>query len=225
MPPLMGARRRAAALAWILGLLGACSPGAKDGDDDGSYLDGGSLDTDSGPTDGGVDEPDGTWWLLDGLLVVRDGAPQGAETTLTFSRRAGDETTCQDTVSPSSMVDAGQVPHTSVFTWWRVEWEPEQIACFGDGEGASRQPILLGVGEMHPEIEAVLPSLLGQGDAATAAHLNGAYLQLPGDDRLLVFGAIGPEAAWAGEGKPATAAPLADGTWILRAAYSLPLTW
>lgn len=225
MHPRTGSHRRAAAIAWAFGMLTACSPGFKDGGNTGSMADGGSTNTDSGSTDGGTDVLDGTWWQVDGEVVVSAGAPQVDGSTLVFSRRSGDESACQDVVSPTVLASDEAPPHATVFTWWRVEWDPMGITCFGAGEGAARQPLMLGVGQMHPELEAVLPSLLGETDAAALGHLNGAYLQLPGDDRLLVFGVIGPESAWAGEGEPAMAAPLADGTWLLRSAYSLPLSW
>lgn len=225
MRPRTATQGRPAALAWAFGMLVACSPGVKDGGNTGSMADGGSTNTDSGSDDGGTDTLDGAWWLVDGQVVVVGGAPLADGSSLVFTRRSGDESTCQDSVSPTALTPAEALPHETVFTWWKVEWEPTAITCFGAGEGAARQPLMLGVGQMHPEIEAVLPSLLGETDAAAVGHLNGAYLQLPDDDRLLVFGVIGPESAWAGEGDPASAAPLADGTWLLRSAYSLPLSW
>ena len=204
----------------------ACSPGAKDAGDAG--LDGDTTDLDDtggSVDDGGSSTDPGSWWLLDATLVISEGELQADGSSLSFIRRSGAETTCQDVLSPVSVAAITPLPHESVYTWWQVDWDTSAVTCFVDGEGATRSPLLLGVGAMHPEIEAVLPSLLGTTDSEVALHLNGAYARLPEDDQLLVFGAVGLQSAWAGEGEPAVAAPLADGTWVLRSAYSLPLTW
>ena len=80
----------------------------------------------------------------------------------------------------------------------------------------------LGVGEMHPEVVAVLDSLDGLGDGAESS-LNGAYASFDGGDTLYVFGVAGSLAAYEGAGLSAEEAPLPDGTWIVRGLYAFNL--
>ncbi|NOY25908.1 MAG: hypothetical protein GXP62_08560, partial [Oligoflexia bacterium] len=148
-----------------------------------------------------------------------------AASQLRLGRRSGSDETCSETVALAELTDLETPPSDMVLTWWELSWDSTDLACFLEGEGAGDQPFRLGVGLMHPEMVAVLDVVDEVSTTAAAGSLNAAYLQLNGDDRLLVYGVAGPAAAYAGYGKPADQAPLADGTWLIRGAYSLPLTW
>jgi len=196
------------------------SPGAFDsGESDG----GGGSATDGGSTDTDVRDM-GVYWTLDADLVVVDGVVDPAASVLHLGRRRNSSETCSDTVTPIAVVAQEELPHPSVLAWWELSWDPSTLLCFAKGEGGWNQPVLLGIGAMDPEIVAVLGHVDEVTDPLAADSLNGAYATLPGDNRLFIYGAAGPLTAWHGEGDPADGAPLPDDTWLVRTAYSFPLT-
>lgn len=182
----------------------------------------GSGDEDTG--DGGEQsETARAYWALDADLAMVDGLPLLEGSTLGFTRREEGVDDCVDSVAPSAVLAKEALPHESVYTWWQLDWDPSGLSCFSSGEAPTRGSILLGVGAMHVEVQALIGRLDEVDDAAVAASLNGAYATLPGDGRLLVFGAAGPPEAYSGEVQPAEAAPLADGGWWVRAVYPFNL--
>lgn len=226
-PPRGVAVSRRLALAMALALLttacadGSVGDGAESGASDGG--DDGSVDDTA--SDAGTDEDMGTYWSLDADLLIEGGLVDAERSTIYLGRRRSGEQTCVDEVVPASVVAIEELPHETVLTWWEITWGVDALLCFEGGKGGASQPVLLGVGLMHPEIEAVVDSVEDVSDPQAAQALNGAYVQLAGDERLLVYGAAGPDLAWVGKGKPATSAPLSDGLWLVRTAYSLPLSW
>lgn len=225
MHPRNGRVGAACHAAPLLAALAACS--GYDKAMDGGSLTGetGDLDSGNGTADGGTDVEMGTYWTVDADLVVVEGVVDAASSTLWLGRRRNSSETCADQVVPLSVTPVEPLPHASVYTWWEVSWNPTALICFSEGEGGWNQPLLLGVGEMHAEIAAIVETLDEVQVQGAAAQLNATYARLPGDDRLLVYGAAGLEQAWAGEGKAATSGPLEDGTWLIRTLYSFPLTW
>ncbi|MCB9777793.1 MAG: hypothetical protein H6742_04455 [Alphaproteobacteria bacterium] len=208
--------------ALALGVLFAagCSGMAdKAGADDSQDVDPGGGDT----ADGGGDVDSGEspeWWRLEADLWVEDGVPVLDETVLRLSVLLG--TDCVDELAADSVVVLDDLPHETVYTWWELALPADGWSCLAAGEGPRPGPIRLGVGAMHPEVLAVLGSMADvEGDASSS--LNGAYLQLPDSDELLVFGAAGPEAAWAGEGTAVVDGTLETGSWWVRTAYSFPM--
>lgn len=183
--------------------------------------DGDASGGDTGAADGSIDtgaEPE--WWRLEADLELVDGLPVAESSVLRLSVLLG--TDCVDEVVPMSVVAVEELPHETIYTWWELALPEDGWVCLGVDEGPRPGPLLVGIGAMHPEVQAVLGSMTDvQGDAAES--LNGAYAQLPGSDQLLVFGAAGPADAWTGDGVASTGAPLADGTWWVRTAYSFPM--
>ncbi|RME20923.1 MAG: hypothetical protein D6798_19295 [Deltaproteobacteria bacterium] len=185
---------------------GAANDGAGAGD-------GGSLAGDTGAV--------ARWWSLDADLQIVDGELDASGSTLTLSLRTEDQQVCADVVPPTSAT-ASPAPHPAVYAWWAVTWDPAALHCLDEGVPLEGR-VELGIGALDPEIRVLLGRLddVRSDDAVEA--LNGAYASLPADDRLLVFGAAGPPAAFEGEGSPATTAPLADGSWWVRAVYTFDL--
>ncbi len=193
-------------------------------DNEGSTsADGGDTDTDE--TDTGIPQDLGVYWALDADLSVVDGGIDldGSEIRLRRLRNLAES--CLDQVSLSSAEAVEPLPHETIWSWWEVDWPVDDLNCFPEGQGAANLPLRVGFGLLHPEIVAALPSSSLVAAPEGTAGLLGAYLQLADDDRLLVFGAAGSEAAWAGSGTDAEPGVVGDGVWWLRSVYSLPLTW
>lgn len=192
-------------------------------DEGSTSADGGENDT--GETDTGVPQDLGVYWALDADLSVVDGVIELDSASIRLRRLRNLAESCLDTVSPTSALAVEPLPHETVWTWWELQWSVDGLDCFPDGQGAANLPVRIGFGLLHSEIVAALPSSSLVQAPDTTAGLLGAYLQLPDDERLLVFGAAGSEAAWAGSGSDEEPGIVVDGLWWVRSVYSLPLTW
>lgn len=204
-------------------LLAGCG-GSKESDDMG----GGAGDTGSqvGPDTGDDGEDTGDLtrsWLLEADLALVDGAPDPASSVLRLSRRVEGTVDCVDAVGLTLVEAVAPVPHDSVLAWWSVDWDGGALSCFAADSGPGAGHALIGIGVMHPEVEALLGRLEQVTADGAAASLNAAYATLDGDERLLVYGAAGTEQAYAGQGVAASQEPLADGTWLVRAVYPFAL--
>lgn len=217
--------------ALLLASLGAVlSSGCGGAGDKSSFGDNGGTSTDSTTSDGGStdtgEEPDlGQYWALDADLLVAEGQVDTTGSELRVRRLRDLEESCLDVTTLSEAEVVGELPHETIWTWWELGWEADDLGCFAEGVGAGNEPVRLGFGLLHPEIVAALPSSRLVDAPDGTAGLLGAYLQLPGDDRLFVFGAAGSEQAWAGEGVELAEGEVPDGMWWVRSIYSLPLTW
>ncbi len=206
---------------FVMLLLGGCASfGGMAKDADTGSADGTGLAEDSGFEEP-VEDLEGRWWSLDADLVVSDGAVVAASSELRFTLQEDAEEVCTDVVTPSAVTAVEQPPHPDVLVWLQVEWASASLTCIKDG-APSAGAMLLGVGLMDPEIEALI-GRLEEATADSADSLNASYATVDGDDRLFVFGAAGPQASWQGDGDPLAAAPLTDGLWMVRAVYSFTL--
>lgn len=223
--------RRRTPFIVVLPLLAACSSGAKGLDmagadtaeqDEASDGGAGGGNWDSG---GAEDAEEGAaFWRLDADLQITAGdlAVDGTGLQATLLDDTGVEL-CTLAGTPAEVTPFLTLPDELLITWWSVSAVSWQGDCAQD-PGGSMLPdsLALGVGELHPEIVAVLDGMPEADDGAGGA-LNGAYAQLAEGGTLYVFGAVGPSTAWLGEGEAATTAPISDGVWELRGAYSFPL--
>lgn len=187
-------------------------------------------DASSGSDGGGFDSAVGSlddrysWWRLDADLHLDEGTVTAEDSSLMVG--VLDDTgveLCSMVGSVGTAASSLVLPDEVLLTWWVLDGIVWSGNCV-PGPAVERLPAALsiGVGFMHPEIEAVLdgmPELV----AGAGAGLNGGYAQLPGDDTVYVFGAVGPVSAWSGGGEPATEVPLEDGVWQVRGAYGFPL--
>lgn len=212
------------AVGVALGLLGAgCSEASMAEKSSASGADaddatGGSIET----VDTGV-EP--MWWRLDADLEVSAGqlSASGSEGTIQVLGDDG-SVLCSEQRRVASTDTIPIEPDPLIFTWWELEWGGGAGDCDGVAD-LSELPatIHVGVGEMHPELEAIAGHVRGLPEAG-AGTLNGAYARV--DDAnpdVWVFGFAGDADAWLGTDGPATVSPLSDGMWSLRGAYSFPL--
>jgi hypothetical protein len=165
------------------------------------------------------------WWRLSASLEVVAGqlAAASSELEVTLLDRNGTEVCSELFLVTSTNTEVFQ-PEASLIVWWSIE----------RGEGAGQcathhdlntlpETFFLGVGALHPELEAVAGQVpaVPEGGPAT---LNGAYASVDSDvDDVWVFGFAGDEDAWGGRAGPATVAPLADGTWTIVGVYGFPL--
>ena len=208
---------------WLL-LLAGCSA-SKGGD---VFADTGSaegLDTgDAGDSaaDGGEGEP--AWWLLSATIEISDGAVVDETSTLQVQVLDKKHLVICTVLAASPSVTAAEIaPDPAVYTWWRMNGLQWTDDCDALGvELPAPSHFYLGVGEMHPEILAVLGTLDDVEEGAADA-LNAAYASFDDGDTIYVYGAAGPVVAYDGIGEALTAPPLTDGTWLLRPIYPFPL--
>lgn len=214
----------------VLMSLAACSAGDDHAlaADQAEESDGDSeSDAGGGAFDSGVSDDAGggfSWWRLDADLEIVGGVltPDASTLQAALLDDTGAEL-CVLAGVPGSAPPFLTLPDELLVAWWSLEaigWSGDCI----DELGPAMLPVTfsLGVGAMHPEIVAVLDGMPEASGDATEA-LNGAFAQFGDGETIYVFGAVGPAAAWAGEGDPSEEAPLADGVWELRGAYGFPL--
>ena len=210
-------RRWAIHSALIFTLAGCSSAHDASTGDVGSSTDTGAFDSaeadgDTGP--GG----DPKWWRLGATFTVAsDGAVALESMALALSVEDESELSlCDESVGVQALQAAEKTPDPMVYTWWEVS--PD--ALIGDCsrlDPLESTELLLGVGELHPEILAGLGSL---GLTEEADALNGAYVSLNGGQTVYVYGVAGPGEAFEGVGIAATSAPLDAGDWEIRSMYS-----
>lgn len=210
----------------LVGILSGCagfevSKGLDDVGGDG----GASTGADTGDTGGSEPQELGQWWALDADLVLAKGQIELGSSSLRLRRLHELEERCLE-IEPLVVADRLADPESEwVWAWWRLDWSVEELDCFQEGQGAARAPVGFGLGALHPELRAALPgSLLVQVEGGGDALL-GAYLMLPDDDRLLVYGVAGTEDAFAGAGEALTEGVLPDGALRVRTVFALPLEW
>lgn len=185
------------------------------------YDSGAAADLGADGDDGGGEGAAGAglWWTLGAALTLVDGAPSPAEGALDVRvlDDAGAEL-CAAAVSVEA-VRPISAPDPVILGWWELSlgpWEPTCAA--GQATRPMGEALSLGVGELHPEVAALLPAQDGL-PAAAAARLNGAYAQLSADEDPVAFGIAGPAEAFAGEAGPWTEGPLPDGALSVQAVY------
>lgn len=210
----------------LMGLLSGCAGFEADkGLDDVEGDGGASSGSDTGDTGGSEPQDLGQWWAMDADLGLAKGQIELASSSLRLRRLHELEERCLE-LEPLVAADRLADPESEwVWAWWRLDWSVDELDCFREGQGAARAPVGFGLGALHPELRAALPGsrlveVEGDGDA-----LLGAYLMLPDDERLLVYGVAGTEDAFAGAGEALTEGVLPDGALAVRTVFALPLEW
>ncbi len=218
------------AALWLALLVAGCSSGlessrkAEQGDT--GFGSAGGAEEDGGADSGATDAlgESASWWRLDADLVLVGGDVVASSSPLTATLLSSErEVVCEMTATAERFTPVRPLPDALLVTWWSVEalgWSGECV----DRDLGEAVPVALhlGLGTLHPEIEAVLGTVALASDGA-ADSLNGAYASFEGSDTIYVFGAGGPVEAWAGDAEPATVEPLVDGVWSVRGAYSFPV--
>ena len=123
---------------------------------------------------------------------------------------------CRESVSISSVTRSSSLPDPAVLVWWQIDRGEFSGDCVDVAQPLPAS-VYVGVGAVHPEIEAVMGVV--EEAAGVEDRLNGAYASLDTGVTTYVYGLAGTEAAWAGTGDALDSAQLSDETWLVRAIY------
>ncbi|GEM_PF-2459819 len=184
-------------------------------------------ETDATTADSATPPADPEWYRLDATLTLEEGLLLGSAVTLEFlDRDLHVLTDCGETRETLGVVASVETPDPSIFHWWQIALGDSAAAC--DGTDTLPSELFLGLGQLHPEVEAQLLSL---GLDQVAGSLYGAYVmldpdqaQLDAQDQLaLAYGYAGTLEDLAGETTARSAAPLPDGDYAVSGVYLLPL--
>jgi hypothetical protein len=185
-------------------------------------------DTVSGDTADGATElkPEPYWFSLGASLTLEDGVPLAVTLSLAFYGEDLGELDCTESRDVSGIVVSRDTPDPSVFHWWRLNSVAVASACVNPGQ--LPQDLVLGLGALHPEVEA---QLLSVGLDGVAGSLYGAYALLdpdqldldPEDQVALAYGYGGTASDRAGESDALETGPLVDGDYELTGIYLFPL--
>jgi hypothetical protein len=156
------------------------------------------------------------WWRLSASLALIQGIPVPEKSFLTVELLGSkDESLCTQQ-RPLLATEEWADAYDSVLAAWKLSPEPVELLC-GLYEPPLDESIVLGIGEMHPDIQAAIGSIPElDGDAP----LNAAYMvSIDKPDDLYVYGVAGTSTAYAGEGTVVSELPLEDGAWQLEPVY------
>ena len=165
-----------------------------------------------------------SWWSLQATVLVEETLPVPEDTTLTASLISdeADPTSpiCTATFVPSSMEDQDP-PDATIFHWWQVTLGEATGDCSAPQLGWFADSIEIGVGELHPDIAALLEPA---GYEHLEGYLYGAYMrQSDDDDSVWTWGIAGSNASFDSDQESVGEAPLPNGTYQLVPFYLLPL--
>jgi hypothetical protein len=216
--------RRLAVMTWILA---GCGSGGERSSLAATALMDADGTTGGDPNDGiGENTAEPSSWELSGVLhVIQNGVLEGEDTSMEVRLLDADRNTlCSAEVVADTVttLQTEQFPDDALLGWWRIYISaPEAPSCFADEyDFPVPEALLLGVGDMDPEIRAVAGS-----DPSLSAldSLNAAYASLDRGDTLWVFGVAGTASAFAGEATSADEIPLPEGDWTIEPLYPFPL--
>ena len=165
-------------------------------------------------------------WRLSGTLLVNDGLIQPE---LSFLRVVimgdADGALCDDNVGIVGSVRQSEVPEGGVHAWWEVEGtNPEESSCLRDVySNPLPSPVYLGIGAMHPEIEAVVAGIPDL-DTVEGSRIRSVYAAMAQDASVWVFGMAETSSEEETDIDPRTGSISVDGNWKFSAVYSFQLT-
>jgi hypothetical protein len=210
----------------IWGVVG-CSDAkmAMNGSDEAS-MDSVEMDTGLDMESGAEEVEDPAHWRMSGTLLVNEGDIQ-SELSFLHVAIVGDagSTLCADNIGIAMASRMMEVPEAGVQVWWRVvRTEPDPTSCLAQEYPMPLpKPVFVGLGAMHPEIEAVLAGDT-DGSHADDARLRSVYASMRQDSDVWVFGVAETTSEEEVGIDPATGGISVDGNWKFQAVYSFPLT-
>lgn len=155
------------------------------------------------------------WWRLTSRLLISKGEPIPVKSIVSVEMLGEkDEILCQEDLS-IELAEPVASPHEAILVWWKLTPVAGSVVC-GVYPRPFPESFYLGVGTMHPDIQAALLSLPS---INSDAQLNGAYAALENPDDLVVFGAAGTSDDFEGAGEAISKAPLEDGVWRIKPVY------
>ena len=160
------------------------------------YDDGASMDD---TADEDSSESSATWWRLSASLELVDGEILEEKSSF-FAEILEDDrhVLCSLSSVPSTVTAAKELPHETIETWWNITVDTWDDSC-GGALGKDPVPLefQLGLGEMHPEIVAVLDNLV-QAESGSEDALSSAFASFDSGESLLVFGTGGTAEQYSG---------------------------
>ena len=164
------------------------------------------------------------YWKLSGTLLVNEGTIQ---TELSFLRVSivGEEggALCTDNVGISASNRQSEAPEAGVQAWWEVtRTDPGDSSCLSvEYSLPLPKPVFLGLGAMHPDIEAVLAGDSEQ-TQTEGSRLRSVYVAMSEEAAVWVFGYAETTSEEEIEIDPVTGGISVDGNWKFDALYSFP---
>ena len=210
----------------LIALLPGCTSvdytGRFDSSDTATAADDTAGESDTMSADSGALPP--AWYTVAATANLSGGLLTALTVTYTLvPETPADGPICESLRAPISAVDVPS-PDPAIYHWWLVELPQDDGAC----EGAEELPttLLLGLGELHPDITRGLKDEAAQ---AAVGSLYGAYVATVGvqedgqAETIYIYGYAGTSTDLAGETIPVTAPPAPDGDYTLTPVYVLKL--
>lgn len=182
---------------------------------------GNNQDTDAVPladTDADIDTAAGgpsQLWTLEAQLQLSDGHIEASQAVVSVHDEATDEL-CDAAQGALSGVADLPSPDASIVAWWSTTLPSVGLSCRG-----VPQNVLVGIGELHPQLTAHFPRLGIEGSAVDT--LNGAYISPDDGQTIWAFAIAGDADALAGQSAAALSRDDLDGAWEILPVYRLPL--
>jgi len=173
---------------------------------------------------GQVISHDPAWWWLHANLSISKGEIILEESSLQVELQDEFQNFICIETFPIAEIVPEKSPSEVIYSWWSLV---PGTGAGGCAEKVKTMPLparlQLGVGDMHPEISAVLGSVSQLSDGAESI-VNGAYVSFDDPETLYVYGVAGLEAAFNGEGSLQEEAPLSDGDYTVLGVYAFAVT-
>ena len=220
-----GGRTMRVVHAIVCGIAAGCSDAKMSmGEVDESAMSASEADTAAAPDEGAEFSETPAHWKLSGTLLVNEGAIQ---TDLSFLRVSivGDEggELCTDSIGISASSRQSEAPEAGVQAWWEVtRTEPDGASCLSmEYSLPLPKPVFIGLGAMHPEIEAVLAGVPDH-TQTEGSRLRSVYVAMAEDSAVWVFGYAETTSEEEVEIDPITGGISVDGNWKFDGLYSFP---
>ena len=162
-------------------------------------------------------------WTLSGELYVEAGALLPERSLLTAEVTDGlGLVICEQTAGLTSTLRIADLPDDDLDVWWSVEIESRDMTtCDVAGvAGPIPERLRLGIGPLHPEVEAVLDSDAGEAPP-DQVDVKSVFVSFGEGADVWVFGlaSVKPEPGAETDGADAPHHGVTDGLWRFRAVY------
>jgi hypothetical protein len=173
--------------------------------------------------DGSPPAEEASHWVLSGSLAHTSGDLSSDMSSLTIDILSDSGTVlCSDGVGISASERATELPDPDLQVWWeiRVAAAPEESCLEGELDGVIGGSMWVGLGPLHPEIEAVMNEsvqALESGDF----EVRSVFASFEEDQPVWVFGLAVSSVTDRDLGE-ASSLVLPDGQWKFTGVYAFP---
>lgn len=162
-------------------------------------------------------------WTMSGELQVQDGLLLSERSLVVAEvQDALGTVLCHQTAGLASSTRAGSLPDGDIEAWWAAELEMRDTSTCGAAgiQGPLPDALQLGLGPLHPEVEAVLGSEAGD-EPPEDVDVKSVFVSLGEGGDIWVFGlaTMKPEPGVDTAGAEAGPFDVPDGIWRFRAVY------